>query len=126
MSRPAPIIPGRGGRPPPPPRLSKAERQIWLDVVASRPPNYFDAGTWPLLEAFCLHSVVTDGLAAEVRSDQNNKRLRDEHRKQSAMVAMLATKLRLAKMQRRQHQSSEERETPTPRRRLWVVPPTLS
>jgi hypothetical protein len=122
MSRPAPIIPGRGGRPSPPPELSEAEQRIWLDAVGCRPVNYFDTGTLPLLRAYCLHSVLADKLAAEVRQNLTNKRLRDEHRKQTTMVAMLATKLRLAKMQRRQHQSSETAEiAKTPRRRLWVV-----
>jgi hypothetical protein len=68
-----------------------------------------------------MHSVLADRLAAELRQT-STQRLRDEFRKQSTMIASLASKLRLAKMQRRQHQSSEERETSrAPRRRLWLA-----
>jgi hypothetical protein len=52
-----PILPGKG-RPPPPADLSERERQIWIGVVESRPLNFFDAGTLPLLRAFCLHAVL--------------------------------------------------------------------
>src|SRR5215831_5082981 len=62
----APAIPGQG-RPEPPVELSDAERQIWVACVESRPLNYFDKGTWPLLEAYCMHAVLARDLAADLR-----------------------------------------------------------
>jgi hypothetical protein len=42
----------RRGRPPPPERLSEAERALWERLVLSRRPGWFDAGAASLLESF--------------------------------------------------------------------------
>jgi hypothetical protein len=57
-----PAIPGQG-RPPPPPELSDREQQILdgLRRVAA------DKSTWPLLKAYCMHAVLAEDLAAELR-----------------------------------------------------------
>ena len=38
----------------PPARLNAEQTQIWRDVTATRPPEWFDAGNAPLLEAYCV------------------------------------------------------------------------
>jgi hypothetical protein len=117
-----PAIPGQG-RPEPPVELSDGERQIWVACVESRPLNYFDKATWPLLKAYCMHAVLARDLAAELRRHATDK-LRREHRQQTAMLANLATRLRLTKLGTRRDQRSDESEiAKTPRRRLWVVEP---
>jgi hypothetical protein len=117
----APMLPGQG-RARPPPELSANEKRIWKDVVESRPLHYFGPETWPLIRAYCMHAVLAQQLAAALRQESTS-RLRDEHRRQTAMLCSLASKLRLAKMQRRKHQSTEADEiAQTPKRRLWVVP----
>ena len=114
------MIPG-GGRPPPPQELSAREREIWTDAVQSRPLYYFDAPTLPLLAAFCTHATIVEELAAELRTNPT-ERLRKEHRQETAVLAMLATKLRLSKLGRRPHQRTDAEEIArTPKRRLWEV-----
>src|SRR5262245_14117502 len=122
ISAATPILPGKG-RPPSPSDLSERERTIWNGVVASRPLNFFDAGTLPLLRAYCLHAVLAQDLAAELRKHSTEK-LRAEYRKTTAMLATLSSKLRLAKLQngRKKHQHSDAEEIEkTPKRRLWLV-----
>jgi hypothetical protein len=117
-----PAIPGQG-RPEPPVELSDSERQIWVACVESRPLNYFDKSTWPLLKAYCMHAVQAANLAAELRRHATDK-LRREHRQQTAMLANLATRLRLTKLGTRRDQRSEQGEiAKTPKHRLWVVEP---
>ena len=117
---PLPQIPG-SKRPPPPADMSKREAEIWTDIVDSRPAFYFDRSTFPMLAALCMHAAQAELLAAELRRNSTQKN-RDEHRKQTAMIAALSTRLRLSKLGRRKHQSSEEREASgAPKRRLWVV-----
>src|SRR5262249_36132016 len=119
---PAPAIPGQG-RPEPPPELSERERKIWVACVENRPLGYFDASTWPLLAAYCMHAVLAADLAAKLRIHATDK-LRREHRQQTAMLCNLATRLRLSKLGRRRDQRSEQGEVAkTPKRRLWVVEP---
>jgi hypothetical protein len=117
-----PAIPGQG-RPEPPPELSEREAQIWTACVESRPLGYFDKATWPLLKAYCMHAMLAHDLAAELRKHPTDK-LRREHRQQTAMVANLATRLRLTKLGRRRDQRIEQVEVAkTPKRRLWLVEP---
>jgi hypothetical protein len=122
ISAATPILPGRG-RPPPPSDLSERERQIWNDVVESRPLNFFDAGTLALLAAYCMHAIQARDLAAELRLRATDK-LRKAYRQETSMLATLSSKLRLAKLQsgRRKHQHSDAEEIEkTPKRRLWLV-----
>jgi hypothetical protein len=117
---PLPQIPG-SKRPPPPADMSPREQQIWRDIVDARPVFYFGRETYPMLEALCMHAMQAEMLAAELRRNPT-RHLRNEHRKQTAMIATLSTRLRLSKLGRRKHQSSEEREAASaPRRRLWEV-----
>jgi hypothetical protein len=122
ISAATPILPGKG-RPPPPPELSERERKLWTDVVESRPLNFFDSGTLPLLAAYCMHTILARDLAAELRIHITDK-LRKAYRQETSMLATLSSKLRLAKLQngRRKHQHSDAEEIErTPKRRLWLV-----
>src|SRR5262249_51340094 len=116
-----PRIPG-AERPPPPAEMSAREAKIWTDVVDSRPVHYFGRETFPLLEAFCMHSVLAQDLAAGLRQHPRSQKLRDEHRKQTSMIATNSSRLRLGKVGQRKHQSSEVHEASgAPRRRLWLA-----
>jgi len=117
-----PAIPGQG-RPPPPPELTEREAHIWVACVENRPLNYFDESSRPLLAAYCMHAVLAEDLAAELRLRATDK-LRREHRQQTAMLCCVATRLRLTKLGRRRDQRSDYAEVAkTPKRRLWLVEP---
>jgi hypothetical protein len=116
-----PRIPGRG-RPTPPPELTEEERIVWRDAVEARPPHFYDPATLPVLEVYCQHVVLCNQLAAELRIESTPER-RAEFRKQTAVMASLATKLRLTKIGLRPHQRTDAEEiAKTPKRRLWAVP----
>jgi len=118
---PAPVIPGRGGRPLPPADLSPREKEIWTACVEARPVGYFTAETFPLLAAYCMHAITAEDIAAQLR-EKNTEKLRRAYRQESMSLCSLSSKLRLCKQGRRKHQSSEQAEiAKTPRRRLWVV-----
>jgi len=121
ISAATPILPGRG-RPPPPSELGARERELWEACVASKPLHHFDAGTLPLLAAYCMHAILARDLAAELRIHATDK-LRKAYRAETSMLATLSSKLRLAKLQQRkghQHTDAEAIEK-TPKRRLWLV-----
>ena len=120
---PQPRVPGsQSSRPSPPSELSERERQLWLDLIDSRPANYFATReTWPLLKALVMHAWQCEILAEDLRKGPTRS-ARNEYRRESQMVAQLASKLRLGKVGQRSHQSSEYNETlGSPRRRLWLV-----
>jgi hypothetical protein len=121
MSRPAPVIPGRGGRPPPPADLSQREKEIWSACIEARPVGYFTPEVWPLLRAYAAHSINSEDIAVKLRENPTDK-LRKAFRQETLALCTLSSKLRICKQGRRKHQSSEQAEiAKTPRRRLWLA-----
>jgi hypothetical protein len=121
MPKPAPIIPGRGGRPSPPAELSDREKEIWTVCIESRPVNYFTPEVFDLLRAYAMHAVMSQDHAVELRKHPTDK-LRKMFRQEKMSLCTIASKLRLCKQGRRVHQSSEQAEVArTPRRRLWLA-----
>src|SRR5688572_7422434 len=95
----------RTGRvtPEPPSYLSARGKSLWLDVLASKPPDWFDAGSLPLLSMYVVAIEIAEDLVVRrsgLPSTPENDRLaaRLERRHQRAIVAMvqLATKCRLS------------------------------
>ena len=89
----------RRGRPPPPERLSEAERALWERLVFSRRPGWFDAGAASLLERFCVTMIQCQEIEAALHqtpvADPQYPKLAKLHRLSAALAATLATRLRL-------------------------------
>ena len=86
-----------GGEPPKPPKcLSRKARALWREIVASRPADYFGPGSTQLLECFVVASVAARELAPKIAADPGDKGLAEAFRRHSAIMATMATKLRLA------------------------------
>jgi hypothetical protein len=91
--------------PPPaaPKYLSAGAQRYWKDIVATRPSDYFDAATRPLLEALCETYATLDDLWREINAcdTQDLKGFRLYARllvmahRQGSMALSLVTKLRL-------------------------------
>jgi phage terminase small subunit len=95
--------------PPPPPHpeppayFSPAAAEHWREIVASKPYDYFDAANRHLLEALCVTISVADAVWAEIHAcdPSDPKQLSRYQRlvriatRQSSMMAMLLSKLRL-------------------------------
>jgi hypothetical protein len=60
------VAPIPGARRPPPPELTPEQAEVWRQVVASRPADWFDDGSASILAAHCRHVVAAQMLAAEI------------------------------------------------------------
>lgn len=98
-------------RPSPPAELAGEQAEVWKSVVASKPPEWFDEGTFPLLVAYCRISCdarATDALTADVlragiESDADlsrYERLNRMRMAQASTLSTLATKMRLSQQSR--------------------------
>lgn len=100
-----------GSRLEPPDRLSDEAAEIWREVVATKPYDWFAADSAHLLEAYCLavvsHRLISDGvksftpalLAAPKGANIYDQLTRMQER-QARVMATLATKLRLTQQSR--------------------------
>lgn len=50
----------------PPPHLPAAAKELWRQIVASKPRDRFDPGNEPLLEAFCFLAVHARSVRREL------------------------------------------------------------
>jgi hypothetical protein len=69
---------------------------VWKEIAASRPPDFFTRGSWPLLEQYCEMAVLQEGYLAMLRDDPLNPELQAVTIKMAAALNATATKLRLA------------------------------
>ena len=85
-----------GAGPKPPKFLSRKAKALWREIVRSRPVDYLGPGSTQLLESFVVASVAARELAPKIDADPGNKDLAEAFRRHSAVMATMATKLRLA------------------------------
>jgi len=107
---PVTVLPGQ--RPQPPASLTPAQAERWQRIVASKPADWFQAESFPLLEAYLVAADLAATLKAEIdrfakrRGRLAGKRLADfralarEHREASDTLMRLATKMRLTQQSR--------------------------
>jgi hypothetical protein len=88
--------------------LSSEAKSLWVDIVSSKPPDWFDAGSYPLLGMYVDLVVVAKELAIQRSAvpvlDREAARLESRWLKTVAVTLNLAVKLRLtpqAKIDRR-------------------------
>jgi hypothetical protein len=79
----------------PPSHLEPDVAAIWKAVAGSRPPDFFNVGNAPLLEAYCEALVMQRFYVGIWRDDPNKDHVRSITML-STTLASLATKLRLA------------------------------
>jgi hypothetical protein len=79
--------------------LPDKPKSLWLDVVSSKAPDMFDAGSYPLLAAFCTAAWIAEGLAERIAvlpvNDREAPRLERRWHKAVASMISLGTKCRL-------------------------------
>ena len=90
------------GPPDPPGYLSKAAKSLWVDIVNSKPADWFSPGSLPLLEMYVELTVLNWNLVARLGSlpstaenDRLATKLENRIHKFAAALVALATKLRL-------------------------------
>jgi len=100
--------------PPAPAGLTPAATVLWTSVVRSLPDDYFGAGDLPLLECYCtsyarkaaFDRLITDDLYETAPNHPLFKASRDE----AAIMASLASKLRLCQSSRTRPDSASLRK----------------
>jgi hypothetical protein len=66
-------------RPAAPDRLAAAAKAVWEQTVHRLPARWFQQETWPILEAFCVHTVTARKLTDEIlRFEANTEWIRSE------------------------------------------------
>jgi hypothetical protein len=60
------VTPLPGQRAAPPRNLSPAESATWKATVATKPAEWFQADSWPLLAAYCRAAVMSDVLSDRI------------------------------------------------------------
>lgn len=88
-----------GGKAPTAPRaLSPEGREIWREIVNSKPIGWFDPGSLQLLELYCSSVVDAKALSAQllVASESEKPRIRKQLIHVTMSCTSLATKCRLS------------------------------
>ena len=84
-----------GALPAPPKHLGREARAVWRETIKSRPVDFFPRGVLPLLEDFCVATVVMRKVTVSIQEDPIDQALVDTFKKFAGIKASLATKLRL-------------------------------
>jgi hypothetical protein len=113
------------GRPEPPEDVGGREAELWRSIVNSMPRNWFGPETWPLLKGFCLHAYAAELLGARYRAALQDAKadisvLQSQYSAETGAMGRLATKLRIAKLQRTKREYVDEAAIRNaPRARMW-------
>lgn len=106
----------------PPHDLTDEEVEVWQGVVNAEPADWFSPSTVPLLTQYCRHVVAArqigelkERATAEMDLPTLDKLLQMQAR-ESAAIALLATKMRIAQQSTTNHRGNKK---PTPARKLW-------
>jgi len=88
---------------------SRREQQLWAEVIASRPREFFDAANRMMLAEWCAHThsfeVLTEAVTFELASEGDADlgrldKLNGMRSRESRAAAMLAGRLRLSNSSR--------------------------
>lgn len=108
-------------RPDPPETLSACEAKLWRDVVATKPVEWFQADSAPLLVEYCRAKSMCDRLAEMLEDPKPGdlKQLIDLRDKESRRLATLGCKLRLTQQSRYTPQSAATASKPASAGSVW-------
>lgn len=114
-------------RPDPPETLSSDEAELWRAVVATKPVEWFQADSAPLLVEYCRAKVMCDRLSAVILAiDETDakgiadlKSALDMRDKESRRLATLGCKLRLTQQSRYTPQSAATAAKPASAASVW-------
>ena len=91
-------------RPDPPKDIPKYAQEVWKKTVDTKPPEWFEADSHPLLRAYCIHSAqhkkLTDHLSNFEIEDDNYAKVLKMITEQSKIIGELAVKMRLTQQSR--------------------------
>jgi len=117
-------------RPPAPGVLSESESEMWRQVVNTKPSDWFDAGTLPLLTEYCRLKtsvdILNEQLAVAERQIQETGQFPDGYKdavgildKKQGRMAQLAMKMRLTQQARYETRKAGTEAKKAAPRKLW-------
>lgn len=117
-------------RPDPPDSLSDDESRLWREVTATKPPEWWDAGSIPLLTEYCRLKTSVDLVAGEIASFSSAalqepgglkwyKELIGIRDKCQSRLTQLAMKMRLTQQARYDTQKAGRAVKSTAARKPW-------
>ena len=112
--------------------LSVEEAEVWGRVVATKPGEWWDAGTVPLLAQYCRATVQAELIADLVRQTASSmlsdpsqlgtyKELRKIQGALSGEITTLARSMRLTQQSRYNAKNSETANRKATGRKPWVI-----
>lgn len=100
-------------RPEPPETLNEEESAIWRKITLTKPPEWFEADTQPLLESYCKAITFQRRVVAELEQENTAGKslteldtLQKMVDRNAKLLASLATKMRLTPQSRYQPKSA--------------------
>lgn len=96
---------------PPPPQLSEFEAHVWTSIVNTKPADWFQADSLPLLLSYCKHIAQAETIDKQIaafdpewlKTDEGLKRyklLTDMRERESRAQTALARSMRLTQQAR--------------------------
>jgi hypothetical protein len=119
------VVPGPSidSRLAPPPNLSGPEAVLWAQVIDSKPADWFDVDTAPVLKEYVRAAVTCDALDARVKAALSGgddlKPLLDMRDKESRRMVSMATKMRLTQQSQYSHRAAASANGRTSGKRPW-------
>jgi hypothetical protein len=105
--------------------LSAAERALWVEIVESKPSDWFGPDSKPILKEYVRAAVACDLLAGKVSEALGGndagevKFMLDLRDREVRRAASLATKLRLTQQSRYGARSAARADARAPGKRPW-------
>ena len=112
----------------PPGTLTAKQRELWLEIVASKPADWFTADVKSLLVGYVKAIASHDSLSARVDVMERNPgemEIRDEDRlyamleRQARLIQSFATKMRLTNQSRYQNSTAAVKSSRAGSSRPW-------
>lgn len=111
---------------PPTEGLTDKQAQLWRDIVDSKPGNWFDAASAPVLAEYVRAVTNADRVAAEVEAAMSKgfrpdylRPMLDMQEKAARLVSSLAVKLRLTPQSRYTPQAAATADRKAAGKRPW-------
>ena len=99
LSKVVALVPGQ--RPEPPAELTRAQAAVWKTTIWALRVDWFGPENFPLLTQYCRHAALADVIAkainvTSIQTDLSRfARLTAMQARESAVIASLATRMRL-------------------------------
>ena len=109
-------------RPVPPKGINTNKARVWIDIVGSKPPDWFGVDTFPLLTAYCHHTVKAQEIDDKIEDVQFEPGTKIEHvdllfkmrERETRAIMALARSMRLTQQSKLKAETAETKNRNQP------------